>query len=165
MVRYHRMKGKPTLWLPGTDHAGIATQVWFYTHMQILHNSIAYVYVYWGDFIILLASPIFSTISARFNIFFTRLQTLFQLVVERMLASEGIKRADLGRDEFTKRVWEWKEKYSTFYLVLIKFSDIWWGIYFLYIYIVCLISWRYFDTYILFLTCFFYSLIFFYYGA
>lgn len=27
MVRYHRMKGKPTLWLPGTDHAGIATQV------------------------------------------------------------------------------------------------------------------------------------------
>lgn len=29
MVRYHRMKGNPTLWLPGTDHAGIATQVWF----------------------------------------------------------------------------------------------------------------------------------------
>lgn len=27
MVRYHRMKGRPTLWLPGTDHAGIATQV------------------------------------------------------------------------------------------------------------------------------------------
>ncbi|KAL1833544.1 hypothetical protein ACET3Z_003195 [Daucus carota] len=60
MVRYHRMKGKPTLWLPGTDHAGIATQ----------------------------------------------------LVVERMLASEGIKRSELGRDEFTKRVWEWKEKYG-----------------------------------------------------
>lgn len=35
-----------------------------------------------------------------------------QLVVERMLASEGIKRAELGRDEFAKRVWEWKEKYS-----------------------------------------------------
>lgn len=27
MVRYARMKGRPTLWLPGTDHAGIATQV------------------------------------------------------------------------------------------------------------------------------------------
>lgn len=27
MVRYNRMRGRPTLWLPGTDHAGIATQV------------------------------------------------------------------------------------------------------------------------------------------
>ena len=27
MIRYHRMKGMPTLWLPGTDHAGIATQL------------------------------------------------------------------------------------------------------------------------------------------
>jgi valyl-tRNA synthetase len=27
MVRWHRMQGDPTLWLPGTDHAGIATQV------------------------------------------------------------------------------------------------------------------------------------------
>ena len=27
MVRWHRMKGDPTLYLPGTDHAGIATQV------------------------------------------------------------------------------------------------------------------------------------------
>ena len=27
MARYHRMRGKPTLWLPGTDHAGIATQL------------------------------------------------------------------------------------------------------------------------------------------
>ncbi|MFP3854250.1 MAG: class I tRNA ligase family protein, partial [Anaerolineales bacterium] len=27
MARYHRMKGRPTLWLPGTDHAGIATQL------------------------------------------------------------------------------------------------------------------------------------------
>ncbi|KAM1189727.1 hypothetical protein ACFX2J_025371 [Malus domestica] len=60
MVRYHRMKGKPTLWLPGTDHAGIATQ----------------------------------------------------LVVEKMLASEGIRRVDLGRDEFVSKVWEWKEKYG-----------------------------------------------------
>lgn len=60
MIRYHRMKGRPTLWIPGTDHAGIATQ----------------------------------------------------LVVERMLASEGINRADLGRDEFVNRVWKWKEKYG-----------------------------------------------------
>ncbi len=27
MARWHRMKGEPTLWLPGADHAGIATQV------------------------------------------------------------------------------------------------------------------------------------------
>ena len=26
MIRYHRMKGEQTLWLPGTDHASIATQ-------------------------------------------------------------------------------------------------------------------------------------------
>jgi valyl-tRNA synthetase len=26
VVRYHRMRGEPTLWVPGTDHAGIATQ-------------------------------------------------------------------------------------------------------------------------------------------
>ncbi|VFQ75578.1 unnamed protein product [Cuscuta campestris] len=60
MVRYNRMKGRPTLWLPGTDHAGIATQ----------------------------------------------------LVVERMLATEGIKRTEMNRDEFIKHVWEWKEKYG-----------------------------------------------------
>ena len=27
LTRYHRMLGRPTLWLPGTDHAGIATQL------------------------------------------------------------------------------------------------------------------------------------------
>ncbi|MCL2881239.1 MAG: class I tRNA ligase family protein, partial [Treponema sp.] len=26
VVRFHRMRGEPTLWVPGTDHAGIATQ-------------------------------------------------------------------------------------------------------------------------------------------
>src|SRR5690606_24052314 len=26
LIRYHRMLGDPTLWMPGTDHAGIATQ-------------------------------------------------------------------------------------------------------------------------------------------
>ena len=27
MIRYHRMKGEPSLWIPGSDHAGIATQL------------------------------------------------------------------------------------------------------------------------------------------
>lgn len=44
--------------------------------------------------------------------FETHSRISLQLVVERMLASEGIKRVELGRDEFTKRVWEWKEKYT-----------------------------------------------------
>ena len=34
MVRYHRMLGDPTLWLPGTDHAGIETQFVFEKHLQ-----------------------------------------------------------------------------------------------------------------------------------
>jgi len=59
-VRWHRMLGENTLWLPGTDHAGIATQ----------------------------------------------------MVVERKLAEEGINRIDLGREEFEKRVWQWKEQYG-----------------------------------------------------
>ena len=29
LIRYHRMRGEPTLWLPGVDHAGILTQVTF----------------------------------------------------------------------------------------------------------------------------------------
>jgi valyl-tRNA synthetase len=56
LVRWHRMRGERTLWLPGMDHAGIATQ----------------------------------------------------FVVERMLLKEGIKRQDLGREEFERRVWKWK---------------------------------------------------------
>ena len=58
LVRYHRMKGENTLWQPGTDHAGIATQI----------------------------------------------------VVERQLDQKGISRHDLGREEFLKRVWQWKEE-------------------------------------------------------
>ena len=34
MVRYHRMCGDPTLWLPGTDHAGIETQFVFEKHLK-----------------------------------------------------------------------------------------------------------------------------------
>ena len=58
LIRYKRMDGYNTLWVPGTDHAGIATQ--------------------W--------------------------------VVERKLRAQGIERRDLGREEFLKRVWEWKEE-------------------------------------------------------
>ncbi len=57
LTRWRRMQGYKALWLPGTDHAGIATQV----------------------------------------------------VVERMLAEEGLTREALGRVEFEKRVWQWKE--------------------------------------------------------
>ncbi|NLY89209.1 MAG: valine--tRNA ligase [Firmicutes bacterium] len=60
LTRYHRMKGDNTLWLPGTDHAGIATQV----------------------------------------------------RVEEELAKEGLNRHELGREEFLKRVWAWKEEYG-----------------------------------------------------
>lgn len=34
MIRYHRMLGDPTLWLPGTDHAGIETQFVYEKHLQ-----------------------------------------------------------------------------------------------------------------------------------
>ena len=61
LVRYHRMLGDVTLWLPGTDHASIATQ----------------------------------------------------MLVERDLATQGISRHDLGREEFLKRVWVWVDKYGT----------------------------------------------------
>jgi valyl-tRNA synthetase len=61
MIRWHRMMGHETLWMPGTDHAGIATQ----------------------------------------------------MVVERDLhKTEGLSRHDLGREEFTRRIWEWKEQYG-----------------------------------------------------
>lgn len=35
-----------------------------------------------------------------------------QNVVEKQLASEGLSRHDLGRDEFVARVWQWKEQYA-----------------------------------------------------
>ncbi len=57
LTRHHRMRGYNTLWLPGTDHAGIATQI----------------------------------------------------VVERQLESEGRSRAELGREAFIDRVWQWKQ--------------------------------------------------------
>ena len=58
LTRYHRMTGRDTLWQPGTDHAGIATQ----------------------------------------------------MVVERNLKLAGEPtRAELGRDKFLEKVWEWKK--------------------------------------------------------
>ena len=33
-------------------------------------------------------------------------------MVERQLATEGKKRADLGREKFVERVWEWKQHYG-----------------------------------------------------
>lgn len=56
LTRRERMLGKDALWVVGTDHAGIATQ----------------------------------------------------MVVERNLDSQGIKRAEIGRDAFLEHVWEWK---------------------------------------------------------
>jgi len=58
LIRYHRMSGFDTLWQPGTDHAGIATQ----------------------------------------------------MVVERQMNAAGQTRAELGREAFVERVWQWKEK-------------------------------------------------------
>ncbi|KAF5183191.1 Valine-trna ligase-like protein [Thalictrum thalictroides] len=86
MVRYNRMKGRPTLWLPGSDHAGIATQAMSAYTSLCFFDATVFRCLVLPDFI--------------------------KLVVERMLASEGIKRVELGRDEFTKRVWEWKAKYG-----------------------------------------------------
>jgi valyl-tRNA synthetase len=58
LSRMKRMQGFEVLWLPGMDHAGIATQN----------------------------------------------------VVEKQLAAAGQSRHDLGREEFVKKVWEWKEE-------------------------------------------------------
>lgn len=39
LIRYHRMKGSPTLWLPGVDHAGILTQVTFEKKLKKEENK------------------------------------------------------------------------------------------------------------------------------
>jgi valyl-tRNA synthetase len=58
LTRHARLQGKDALWVVGTDHAGIATQ----------------------------------------------------MVVERKLEEQGVRRADLGRDAFVEKVWAWKEE-------------------------------------------------------
>ena len=57
LTRYHRMLGYNTLWLPGIDHAGIATQI----------------------------------------------------VVERQLEQQGLRRHDMQRADFVQKVWHWKQ--------------------------------------------------------
>ena len=61
LIRWHRMMGDNTLWMPGYDHAGLATQI---------------------------------------------------KVEEVLKKEEGKTRFDLGREEFVKRVWAWKEEYG-----------------------------------------------------
>ncbi len=61
LIRTKRMQGYSALWMPGTDHAGIATQI---------------------------------------------------KVEENLRVNEGKTRHDLGREEFLKRVWDWKHQYG-----------------------------------------------------
>ena len=61
LIRYKRMQGYSALWVPGSDHASIATEV---------------------------------------------------KVVERLRKEEGLEKEDLGREEFLKRVWDWKEEFG-----------------------------------------------------
>ena len=61
LIRWKRMSGVSVLWMPGTDHAGIATQF---------------------------------------------------VVEKKIKKEEGKTRHDLGREEFVKRVWEWKNEYG-----------------------------------------------------
>ena len=60
LIRWRRMQGYNALWVPGTDHASIATEV---------------------------------------------------KIVEKM-ASEGVTKADIGRDAFLVRAWEWRDEYG-----------------------------------------------------
>ena len=61
LIRFKRMQGYSALWLPGTDHASIATEV---------------------------------------------------KVVEKIKAEEGKTKEELGREEFLRRAWAWKEQYG-----------------------------------------------------
>jgi valyl-tRNA synthetase len=61
LIRYHRMIGRNTLWLPGTDHASIAVST----------------------------------------------------IVDKQIKAEGKSRHDLGREEYLKRAWAWKEESGT----------------------------------------------------
>lgn len=67
MVRYNRMKGRPTLWLPGTDHAGIATQVHFPFIVQIsmvflLMFACIFFVLTMISYILLLPTPLLSSL-------------------------------------------------------------------------------------------------------
>ena len=68
LIRFYRMKGFETLWQPGTDHAGIATQA----------------------------------------------------IVEKNLIKKNINKNDIGREEFIKKVWEWKAESGDLILAQLK---------------------------------------------
>ncbi|MFC2187828.1 valine--tRNA ligase [Fulvivirgaceae bacterium LMO-SS25] len=68
LIRKARMEGKEACWVPGTDHASIATEA----------------------------------------------------KVVAMLREKGIKKSEIGRDEFMKYAWEWKEKYGGIILEQLK---------------------------------------------
>ena len=68
LIRFKKLQGYETLWLPGTDHASIAT-----------HNQI-----------------------------------------EKRLVKDGKTRFDIGREEFLKLAWDWKEKHSNIILDQLK---------------------------------------------
>src|ERR1700753_775714 len=68
LIRRARMKGKNACWVPGTDHASIATEA----------------------------------------------------KVVAMLKEQGINKKDIGREEFLKYAWEWKEKYGGIILEQLK---------------------------------------------
>lgn len=69
-----------------------------------------------------------------------------QLVVEKMLASEGIKKSDLTREEFTARVWEWKDKYAYFsHLPLLFLSNLRIFVFFLMYAFSCLLNYAFFT--------------------
>ena len=68
LIRRARMTGRNTLWIPGTDHASIATE-------------------------------------AR---------------VVAMLREQGIRKSELGREEFLRYAWEWKEKHGGIILEQLK---------------------------------------------
>ena len=92
MVRYQRMQGRPVLWLPGTDHAGIATQV------QLLFMA-------WHDVLHSHQGTVGKQTKA--------LKAAgMQMVVEKQLASEGLNRRELGREAFEQRVWQWRAQYG-----------------------------------------------------
>lgn len=61
LIRFQRMRGRQSLWMPGTDHAGIATQN----------------------------------------------------VVEKDLAKENLRKEDIGREKFIKKLWSWREDYGS----------------------------------------------------
>ena len=68
LTRFHRMNNFETLWQPGTDHAGIATQA----------------------------------------------------LVEQKLSTQNIKKNEIGREKFIKKVWEWKKEYGDIIITQLK---------------------------------------------